>query len=198
MGKNPAFQFYPGDWIREPGLRTSDIITRGCWIECLVTMHDAEPRGVLQYSVLEFSRLWRVHPKIACHAIWELDSLKIADVEFYDDETKKKITDYALDWGFSRTLEEEENDEPRMMGLVGEDNGDFSVGQNSFSSLCVTITSRRMLKEYLAKETEMLRGRVRRQNKPIQEKSTENPRKSTCSSKDRSSKSLIRNCTRNG
>jgi len=45
MGKNPAFQFYPGDWFREPGIRTACIVVRGCWAETLFTMHDSIPRA---------------------------------------------------------------------------------------------------------------------------------------------------------
>lgn len=45
--KRPAFQFYPGDWRRDAGLRACSLHARGLWIEMLCLMHDAEPYGHL-------------------------------------------------------------------------------------------------------------------------------------------------------
>ena len=47
MAKNPAFQFYPGDWFREPGLRACSLAARGAWAEILFTLHDTPERGRL-------------------------------------------------------------------------------------------------------------------------------------------------------
>lgn len=47
MSKLPAFQFYPGDWRKDPGLQSLDLTHRGAWIEMLCMMHESQERGVL-------------------------------------------------------------------------------------------------------------------------------------------------------
>lgn len=45
--KRPAFQFYPGDWRRDPALRVCSLAARGLWIEIMCIAHECEPYGVL-------------------------------------------------------------------------------------------------------------------------------------------------------
>lgn len=45
--KMPAFQFYPGDWRKDPGVQALDFFDRGVWFEMLCLMHESEERGVL-------------------------------------------------------------------------------------------------------------------------------------------------------
>jgi hypothetical protein len=48
--KRPAFQFYPGDWRRDAGLRACSIAARGLWIELMCVMHDGAPYGHLSVN----------------------------------------------------------------------------------------------------------------------------------------------------
>ncbi len=48
--KSPAFQFYPGDWQRDAALRACSVGARGCWIEMICIMHQAEPYGHLRVN----------------------------------------------------------------------------------------------------------------------------------------------------
>lgn len=43
----PAFQFYPGDWLRDPAVRACSLEERGFWIDVLSLAHAGEPRGHL-------------------------------------------------------------------------------------------------------------------------------------------------------
>jgi hypothetical protein len=45
--KLPAFQFYPADWRKDPGVQSLDFHTRGVWFEILCIMHESSERGVL-------------------------------------------------------------------------------------------------------------------------------------------------------
>ena len=47
MAKRPAFQFYPGDWLRDTALRCCSVAARGLWIDMLCIMHQGEPYGHL-------------------------------------------------------------------------------------------------------------------------------------------------------
>jgi hypothetical protein len=47
MGKLPAFQFYPGDWRKDPAVQSLDYSDRGIWLEMLCLMHESEQRGFL-------------------------------------------------------------------------------------------------------------------------------------------------------
>lgn len=46
--KRPAFQFYPGDWLEEIGLRAVGLDARGLWVDMLCFMHQGEPYGHLR------------------------------------------------------------------------------------------------------------------------------------------------------
>ena len=45
--KLPAFQFYPGDWMKDPGIRSLSIGARGLWFEMICLMWEADNRGFL-------------------------------------------------------------------------------------------------------------------------------------------------------
>lgn len=47
MSKRPSFQFYPGDWRTDPGLRLCSVAARGLWAEMLCLMHEGDPYGHL-------------------------------------------------------------------------------------------------------------------------------------------------------
>ena len=50
MKARPSFQFYPADWLRDPGLRSCSLGARGLWIDLLSFMHEAEPYGHLRLN----------------------------------------------------------------------------------------------------------------------------------------------------
>ena len=50
MTRAPAFQFYAGDWLRDPALRACSLAARGLWIDLLAYMHQAEPYGHLHIN----------------------------------------------------------------------------------------------------------------------------------------------------
>lgn len=45
--KLPAFQFYPADWKKDPGVQALSFHDRGVWFEILCLMHESEQRGKL-------------------------------------------------------------------------------------------------------------------------------------------------------
>lgn len=45
--KLPAFQFYPADWRKDPGVQSLSYHDRGVWFEILCLMHESEQRGRL-------------------------------------------------------------------------------------------------------------------------------------------------------
>lgn len=45
--KKPAFQFYPGDWMKDPELRSVSVAARGLWIDMLCLMFESSQRGYL-------------------------------------------------------------------------------------------------------------------------------------------------------
>lgn len=45
--KTPAFQFYPADWRKDPGVQSLSFEDRGIWHEIICLMHESPRRGVL-------------------------------------------------------------------------------------------------------------------------------------------------------
>jgi len=77
--KLPAIQFYPGDWLRDPGVRACSLQARGLWIEMLCLMHEGEPYGHLTINgraieLRTLSRLVGAEMKRTCAALKELES----------------------------------------------------------------------------------------------------------------------------
>ena len=50
MSKLPAFQFYPGDWRKDPGVQSLSYHDRGVWFEILLLMHESDERGKLNLN----------------------------------------------------------------------------------------------------------------------------------------------------
>jgi len=50
MGKIPSLQFYPGDWLKDPAVRSVSFEARGLWIDMLCLMHESDRRGFLQHA----------------------------------------------------------------------------------------------------------------------------------------------------
>jgi hypothetical protein len=51
----PAFQFYTGDWMKDPNLRRCSLAARGVWIDMICLMFDSEVRGVLATNGVAWS-----------------------------------------------------------------------------------------------------------------------------------------------
>ena len=47
MAKLPSFQFYPGDWKKDPGVQALSYEERGVWLELLLLMFESSRRGKL-------------------------------------------------------------------------------------------------------------------------------------------------------
>lgn len=53
--KLPAFQFYPGDWLKDANLRRCSHAAKGVWIDMLCLMFEADERGVLATNGVAWS-----------------------------------------------------------------------------------------------------------------------------------------------
>ncbi len=65
MAKLPSFQFYPGDWLKDPNLRACSLAARGAWVDILCLMHESEQRGVLRVNSRAIS-VKKLSKSIAC------------------------------------------------------------------------------------------------------------------------------------
>jgi hypothetical protein len=45
--KLPAIMFYPGDWMKDPAIRSCGLAARGLWFDMLCLMHESPDRGKL-------------------------------------------------------------------------------------------------------------------------------------------------------
>lgn len=80
MGKQPAFQFYPGDWRRDTQVQMATMETRGVWFELLCCMWDAPERGKISGAKEDVSRMIGCSIAVFERALSEIKKLKIADV----------------------------------------------------------------------------------------------------------------------
>lgn len=80
QSKLPAFQFYTGDWMKDPLLRCVSHCARGLWIDMLCLMHESDRRGFLQLpngepmSEVHIARMTGIPPEEVSRLLTELDS----------------------------------------------------------------------------------------------------------------------------
>lgn len=79
-GKNPAFLFFPGDWIRDPQLQMATFQTQGIWINILCRMWYAPERGKLSGTVQQICKLLSCTNEQFVQFLNEVNQLKFADV----------------------------------------------------------------------------------------------------------------------
>lgn len=79
-GKAPAFQFYPGDWLRDPELGLASAATQGVWINFLCQMWFARDRGVLSGNLSQLAQLGRCQSDDVVRFLSEAKALKFCDV----------------------------------------------------------------------------------------------------------------------
>lgn len=68
--KQPAFQFYTGDWLKDTGYLT--LAGRGALIDIMVAMWDSSTRGIITLTMVQFSRLLRIQVDQAMNVVIEL------------------------------------------------------------------------------------------------------------------------------
>jgi hypothetical protein len=86
MGKAPAFQFYPGDWLSDPQLRLASASTKGIWIDLLCYMWKANDRGKLHGTMFQLCRMTGSTEEEMTQFINEANFLKFADVTICNNE----------------------------------------------------------------------------------------------------------------
>ena len=80
--KRPSFQFYPGDWLNDAGLRLCSLPARGLWLEMMCFMHQASTYGHLLIagrspSTEELARLLGQRDISVTEWVQELDTNKV-------------------------------------------------------------------------------------------------------------------------
>ncbi|MFC1486027.1 DnaA N-terminal domain-containing protein [Candidatus Latescibacterota bacterium] len=84
MGKQPAFQFYPKDWIVDTS--SLSLAAKGAWIDLLSAMWFSSTRGKLTKDWIGYSRLIRATVDQTKAVISELIDMGICDMENGDDK----------------------------------------------------------------------------------------------------------------
>lgn len=78
--KRPSLQFYPGDWLKDPELRSVSLAARGLWIDVLCLMHECSDRGYLRsasrsaITEIQLARMVGASPAVLRRLLSELES----------------------------------------------------------------------------------------------------------------------------
>lgn len=78
--KRPSFQFYAGDWLKDPAVRAVSLAARGLWIDMLCLMDQSPRRGFLQHvsgqpvSAMQLARMTGCSPDEVLPLLQELDN----------------------------------------------------------------------------------------------------------------------------
>ncbi len=95
MGKAPAFQWYPNDYIRDT--RILSLSARGAWSDMLNFMWYSEDRGILTGTYEQFARMLSCSVDEIKSILQELNVTKVADVtngnEFVTVKNRRMVRD---------------------------------------------------------------------------------------------------------
>jgi hypothetical protein len=83
--KQPAFQFYPGDWRKDPNLSRASLSAKGAMIEIMCLAFECEKRGVLKTA----GKAWSID-EIAMAIGGDFENNKSAIWELLDKKILKK------------------------------------------------------------------------------------------------------------
>jgi uncharacterized protein YdaU (DUF1376 family) len=134
MGKLPAFQFYPGDWIQDTRILTP--ATRGIWIDILCFMWRSETRGQVAGTVSQLSRLLSCSEDEIKSSLQELNDTKCADVTIGNGECNAVVTIQNR-----RMMREEKERESTRYRVKRFRNADVKRERNAGSNANVTVPS---------------------------------------------------------
>ncbi|MFA5747470.1 MAG: hypothetical protein WC926_05395 [Candidatus Paceibacterota bacterium] len=84
MGKNPAFQFYPGDWTRD--LDDQDIEVEGAWIRIMCRLWWSPVKGEATKPLREWARILRKTEQKTIKILQILIEKHIADGSVLDNQ----------------------------------------------------------------------------------------------------------------
>lgn len=140
--KNPAFLFYPGDWFKDPALRSVSHAAKGVWMDMLCLMFECEERGVLAtngkpWTVQDIAAAVGGDPRLTKNLVQELISKGVArrrdDGAIY---CKRMVQDEAIRAG-ARNRKQKERSESRF------GHGDVTRGNDDSVTHDVTPMSQR-------------------------------------------------------
>lgn len=80
MNKLPAFQFYTGDWLKDPALSMCSPATRGIWMDILCAAHELARSGQITGTPDQLARICRCTAADLIAAVNELQATGTADV----------------------------------------------------------------------------------------------------------------------
>lgn len=92
MGKRPYFQFFGGDWMRDPHLSKCAPATRGIWIDLLCAMNDSG-EGEITGTVAQLARIGRCTESEMRVALADLEATETAEIR---RETNKKKSETSV------------------------------------------------------------------------------------------------------
>jgi hypothetical protein len=78
--KQPAFQFYPADWLTDVELQSASATSRGIWINALCLMWESKTRGQLSGKASSLSRILNCTIDEFEAFVEEVQALKFAEV----------------------------------------------------------------------------------------------------------------------
>lgn len=86
MAKWPAFQFYTGDWLKDPNLGQCRPATRGIWMDLLCLMHENNKSGMITGTPKSLARICRATETEIRDALTDLHGTDTADIQWADGE----------------------------------------------------------------------------------------------------------------
>ena len=147
MAKIPSFQFYPGDWMKDPSVAVCSPATRGVWVDFLCAMHELSRSGQLTGTREQLSRIGRCTVTELDQVLVELKTSKTANVNIREgivNITNRRMLREAKARKASRLCMQEKRREEDVNSKLKESeipsSSSSSSSKNNIKNKRVTIT----------------------------------------------------------
>lgn len=135
MPKLPAFQFYPGDWMKDPQVSMLSAASRGVWIDLLCAMHEAGRSGKLCGTTEQLARIARCSTAEFVQALTDFQTTGVADVT----ERNEKVT--VINRRMKREHNEREGNKIRQAKFRNNAKNNAQITPYSSSSISSSNTN---------------------------------------------------------
>lgn len=154
MPKKPSFQFYPGDWLKDPLLMMCEPATRGIYIDLICGMHELDQSGKITGTVSQLARLARCSEAEMVRALENLTETNAATVTHRNEkvtvENRRMSRDYKLREG-NNLRQKKYRGNGEVTGLSQKCNAPSSSSSSSSSSTSISKEDKSSLEEATAK-----------------------------------------------
>lgn len=156
-GSLPWFKFWSDAWLADGDLACCSMATQGVWINCLAQIHKQAEGGSITRSVSQFARMFRLNNAELLAAFDELADTGTAEIKYIKvhPDTGELLVEQPVDKYTEQIIK-------NNLSQFVTNGPELNFSDRVF----IQVLSRRMRRDQIKRDSDRLRKRLHRANKP--------------------------------